>query len=110
MKKILLDENLPKRLLYRLLDYGYHTESVRSMEWLSLKNGKLMAKIAEYGFDIFLTSDKKIRYEQNIQKIPFAIVILDVKNLNYVNSIQPILSNIIEQLPKTGPYTLYIIP
>lgn len=109
MKKILLDENLPKRLLYRLVDSGFDVELVRSMGWLGLKNGKLIAQTIEHKFDVFLTSDKKIQFEQNILKIPIAIVILDTKNLNYQQSIQPLLPKILDVLESTNSYQFYII-
>jgi predicted nuclease of predicted toxin-antitoxin system len=109
MKKVLLDENLPKRLFYRLLDNGFAVESVRSMGWLSLKNGKLIKKTVESGFDIFLTSDKKMQFEHNISKIPLAIVILDVKNLNYQTSIQPLLPQIIDILYGSQSFHFYMV-
>jgi predicted nuclease of predicted toxin-antitoxin system len=109
VKKVLLDENLPKRLLFRLLENGFEASTVRDMGWLGLKNGKLLSKTLEHQFDIFITSDKKVQFEQNISKIPLAIVILNVKNLNYPQSIQPILLQILEVLPNTNPNQFYVI-
>ena len=109
MKKILLDENLPKRLFYRLLENGFDVHSVRSMEWLGLKNGKLLAEAIQQGFEVFLTSDKKMQFEQNVQKLPLAIVILDVKDLNYQQSILPILLQLLTVLPQVASNQFYVI-
>ncbi len=59
--KILLDENLPRRLK---ADFGpdFEVHTVRDMNWLGKKNGELLGLIVLTGFDIFITVDKNLRY------------------------------------------------
>ncbi len=73
--KILLDENLPKQLK---ADFGpdYDVKTVRDMGWLGKKNGELLGLIAFNGFDFFVTIDKNLRYQQNIDRIELKIFLL----------------------------------
>lgn len=44
--------------------------------WHELKNGELIPRVQEEGFDLFLTNDKNIRYQQNLTNRKIAIVVL----------------------------------
>jgi hypothetical protein len=71
--RILLDECVPGRLRSALLPYEAVT--VPQMGWASIENGALLG-LAEGKFDIFLTLDRNIPYQQNIGKFGIALVIL----------------------------------
>ena len=73
--KILLDENLPKQLK---ADFGpeYDVKNVRDMGWLGKKNGELLGLIVFNGFDFFVTIDKNLRYQQNLDRIRLVIFLL----------------------------------
>lgn len=77
--KILLDENLPRKLKF---DFGedFNVKSVREMNWQGKKNGELLNLMAHAEFDTFITLDKNIRHQQNIKKFTVKIIILDAKN------------------------------
>jgi hypothetical protein len=62
--KILIDESLP-RYLKRVL-HEHDTSTVQEMDWSSIKNGLLLA-CAEGQFDVFLTADKNLRYQQSLK-------------------------------------------
>ena len=66
--KILLDESLPKQLK---ADFGvdFVVKTVRDMGWLGKKNGELLGLIVFNGFDFFVTIDKNLRYQQNLDRI-----------------------------------------
>ena len=57
MKKVLLDENLPVKLKYRLQDIC-KIYTVRDREWNALENGDLLKAMADEDFDYLITSDK----------------------------------------------------
>ena len=61
--KILLDECTP-RLLKRLLS-EFEISTVQDMGWTGVTNGALLA-MAEAEFDVFVTTDKNLRYQQNL--------------------------------------------
>jgi predicted nuclease of predicted toxin-antitoxin system len=73
--KILLDECVTKRLKIFLEEFEVFT--VRELELSGIKNGELMAYCVENKFDILLTIDKNLVRQQNLDKYPVTIVILN---------------------------------
>jgi hypothetical protein len=82
MKKVLLDENLPVKLKYRLLDVC-EIYTVNDKGWNALENGELINVMQEDGFDYLLTSDKNLQYQQNLAKYSVSFIVLNVLNNNY---------------------------
>ena len=72
--KILLDENISDSLIKILSDH--QVESVKTMEWLSKRNGELLGLAAFNGFEVFVTRDQNLLYQQNLPKIDLAIVVI----------------------------------
>jgi predicted nuclease of predicted toxin-antitoxin system len=72
--RILFDESLPNRLRRSLPNHSVRT--VVEMGWSGTKNGKLLA-LAAAEFDVILTVDKNMKYQQNLKTIPIAIIVLD---------------------------------
>jgi len=64
--------------------------TVTEMAWNGLKNGKLMAKCFENKFDVLLTIDKNLAFQQNIDKYELSIVVLDAPS-SKLNDILPLL-------------------
>jgi len=90
MIKLLLDECIPHGLRTSLAEFETYT--VTYMGWSGLKNGELLQAAIINGFDVFLTIDKNVQYQQNMHKHAIAIVVLDVVRLE--------LENIMVLLPK----------
>ena len=61
--RILLDHNTPAPLRYALS--GYQVESTYERGWAELTNGELLALAEADGFDLLITTDNGIRYQQN---------------------------------------------
>ncbi len=72
--KVLLDENLPHRLRHRLGSHEVYT--VRYKGWAALKNGELLKTAEDDGFDVFITGDQTLSYEQNLVGRRVAIIVL----------------------------------
>jgi hypothetical protein len=51
--------------------------TVREMGWSGIKNGKLMSLCTENNFEVLLTIDKNLQYQQNLDKYSIAIVVFD---------------------------------
>ena len=68
--KILLDECLPKKMKTHLKQF--EVTAVSDMGWSSLRNGELLKKAIENGFDIFITIDK------NLKSCDISTVVFDV--------------------------------
>jgi predicted nuclease of predicted toxin-antitoxin system len=71
--KVLLDAWMPRPLRRFLPDHT--VRAAQEMGWAQLKNGALL-KEAESQFDIFITTDKNLKYQQNIAGRKLAILVL----------------------------------
>lgn len=79
--QILLDENLlSKKLKKPLVDAGHLVQNVEDMGWRGIKDRELLALAKAHPFDIFITADKNLPYQQNLQCITLRIVVLDAKS------------------------------
>jgi predicted nuclease of predicted toxin-antitoxin system len=72
--KLLLDENLPKRLKQDFPDHIVFT--VREMKWNGISNGKLLELMLNEKFDALLTFDKNMEHQQNFVKYSIAVFVL----------------------------------
>lgn len=99
--KILLDENLPRKLK---ADFGpgFDVKTVREMNWLGKKNGELLGLIAFNGFDIFVTIDKNLKNQQNLDKFNITIFLMLAVN-NRRETLQKLVEKIKDKLKK-GDY------
>lgn len=71
---ILLDNNAPRGLVLALA--GHTVTEARERGWASLKNGELLSVAEQAGFDVLVTADQNIRYQQNLRGRKIAIVVL----------------------------------
>lgn len=71
---ILLDEKIPRKLK-GLFDVDYKVQTVQDCVYEGKKNGELL-KLAEEKFDIFITMDKGIHFQQNTNDYDIAIIVL----------------------------------
>ena len=76
--KILIDECLPDELKDSVTAMGYECETVRRAGYGSKKNGELLM-LAEGQWDVLLTSDRNIKYQQNMAGRRVSILILRAK-------------------------------
>ena len=73
MKRVILDECLPKRL-GRLLP-GHEVVTVPQAGFSGLTNGKLIAAMRGR-FDVFVTIDGNLEYQQNLTGLDFGVVVI----------------------------------
>ena|ERR1700677_2199867 len=94
--KILLDENLPGKLK---TDFGagFEVKTVRDMNWLGKKNGELLGLLVFNGFDFFITVDKNLRYQQNLNKFSVSIFLLAARN-NRRETLQKLVEKVKEKI------------
>lgn len=90
--KILLDENMPTKVKF---DFGedFEVSTVRDMGWLGKKNGELLGLAAFNGFDIFITMDKNLKNQQNLNKVDLKFIILLAKD-NKHQTLQPYVDKV----------------
>jgi predicted nuclease of predicted toxin-antitoxin system len=95
--KLLLDENLPKRLKYDFNEHEIFT--VREKGWNSKKNGELLELMLEENFNALLTFDRNLEHQQNFEKYPITVFVLIAKNNTYL-VLQRLILNIKKELEK----------
>jgi hypothetical protein len=76
--KILLDASTPATLSRFLR--GHTVTRARLMGWAALENGKLLDATEEAGFDLLITCDQNIRYQQNFKDRKLAVLILSTNH------------------------------
>ena len=97
--RILLDESLPRDLAQFIT--GHEVSTVRNEGWASIKNGKLLA-LAGARFDVFLTADRNLEFQQNLTTLPLAIVVLICRRTRLQN-IVPLVPELLELLNHLPP-------
>ncbi len=84
--RLLLDENLPKRLKLDFPEYEIFT--VNDMHWTGIKNGELLQLMMDNSFDALLTYDKNLQYQQNFTKYTITVFILTAITNQYIHLTQ----------------------
>ena len=100
--RILLDESLPIELRDALPQHDVH--SVQEMGRSALRNGDLL-QIAADQFDVFLTADQNLQYQQNLKVLPIAVAVL-VARSNRIQSLEPLVPELLSALASMEPRTL----
>jgi len=102
--KILFDEDVPAKLVPLLPRHEIH--SVVSMEWGGIKNGALLILIERERFDVFLTGDKNMDQQQQLEGRPFAVPIMSAINWPVV---RPYIQEISAAFDEAQPGTVKTI-
>lgn len=87
--KLLLDENLPRKLRFRLIA-EHKVFSVQEMGWTSFQNGHLLRLMLEHGFEALLTVDKGLQFQQNWLHYPLPVIVLQAPKNDY-DSLLPLV-------------------
>ena len=100
--RILLDEDLPRRLGALLIGHEYST--VPRSGWAGVKNGKLLA-LAATKFDIFLTMDQNLEFQQSLATLPIAVLVVKALS-NRIEELAPLVPAILKELNHVPPNAL----
>ncbi len=79
--KVLFDHNLPHKLRTNLVSLSNHEIVTASyLEWGELTNGELLRRAEQDGFEVFVTGDQRLIYEQNLAGRRLAVIALSANN------------------------------
>ena len=81
-KRVLLDENLTRKL--RLLLTGHTVITARYQGWDGKSNGDLVALAEAAAFDVLVTADKNLSYQQNMKSRKLGLVVLSTNKRRIV--------------------------
>ena len=96
---MLLDECVPRKLKRELP--GHDIRTVTEMVWSGIKNGPLL-RLASQEFDVFLTVDQGVEYQQNLFGLSLAVIVLGAKS-NDIDDLRPLMPRVREVLEKASP-------
>jgi hypothetical protein len=85
--KVLLDECVPRKLRRELA--GHEVLTVTEQGWSGIKNGELLT-LAEAEFDVFLTVDQNLKYQQNLKAFDIGVILLVARN-NRLKTLLPLI-------------------
>ena len=97
--RLLFDEGVPVRLRHSLSTHSVTT--VQALGWEELKNGALL-EIAQTQFDVMITTDSNIKYQQRLDAYDIALIVLRAFSTK-LKSYLPLVSEIEAVLAKIQP-------
>ena len=98
--RVLLDEQLPRQLARELV--GHEARTVQQHGWAGLTNGELLGRAAENGFDVFLTADQNIEFQQNLAGSPLRVIVLAAAS-NALEDLLPLVPGVLSAISQIMP-------
>jgi hypothetical protein len=95
--RVLLDESVPKALGFAI--EGHFVRTAQTAGFAGLLNGELMAAMKDAGYEVLITFDQNLPYQQNVN-LPVAVVVLVARNnrvdtaLSFVSAISAALAEL----------------
>lgn len=97
---VLLDEQLPRRLVLQIA--GHDVRTVQQQGWAGLRNGDLLRRATEAGFEVFLTGDQNLQFQQNLTHSSLRVIVL-VAPTNRFQDLIPLIPRAIEAFSRCQP-------
>ena len=97
--RILLDESAPRQI--RRFLHEHEVWTVQQMGWASKANGELLA-LARDRFDVLITYDQSMEYQQNLRELGISIIVL-VAVSNRLEHAEPMMPKVIDSLRELKP-------
>jgi len=104
--RILIDECLNWRLGRALT--GHYCTSVQRMGWSGIANGRLL-ELAQKEFDVFVTCDRNLSFQQSATKLEIAVVVLRAPGTQLHQTL-PLMPAVLALLPTLKPGTAAFVP
>jgi hypothetical protein len=94
--KILFDQGTPVPLRRAFPDHAVST--AYEMGWMELGNGALLSAAAKFQFDVFITTDRNLRYQQNLTGYQLAILVLPTTKWSEISVNQSLVIAAVDKL------------
>ena len=105
--KILFDESVPKQLRHLLARDDITL--VEEKGWKGIKNGRLLQSAEENGFDVLITADQNLKYQQNLKGRRIGIIVLPYNRRKWMPLVVPALAAALNQI-QIGAYVEIPLP
>jgi hypothetical protein len=103
--RVFLDECIDWRLARDIV--GHDVKTARQMSWTAIKNGELLALASEQ-FDVFVTVDRNLSFQQNLTSFSIAVVVLKAKT-NRLADPRSLVPNVLAAIEHMLPGTVKFI-
>jgi hypothetical protein len=100
--RVLLDECVPRGLRAELP--GHEVTTVAEAGWAGVKNGALL-QLAETRFDVLLTVDRNLEYQQSFSGLTIAVIVIDAPS-NDITILRPLMRAVLGALAEPQPGTV----
>ena len=104
--RVLLDECVDQRFRKNIV--GHDVTTVQEAGWAGKKNGELLA-LASKSYDVFLTVDRNLYFQQNRYAITIAVLVLAART-NRLVDLKPLTKDVLSELSLLKPGQISIIP
>lgn len=101
--RILVDESLPRQLVSLLV--GHDARMVQAEGWSSVKNGELLRRAATAGFEVFVTPDRNLEYQQHMPRVGVAVIVLRART-NRLQDVALLVPALLDVLPEVRAGTV----
>ena len=98
--KVLLDENLPHALRAQLP--GHDVFTVQYLGWSGTKNGRLLTRAVDAGFDVMVTMDDGVAYQQKVAALRLGVIILEAAS-NDMGDLRPLVLRLRKAIKNIKP-------
>ncbi len=97
--KVLLDECVDRRLAREIA--GHDVKTARQMGWTTIENGRLLATASKQ-FDVFVTVDRNLYFQQNPGSFTIAIIVLRARS-NRLADLKPLVPELLAAIDSSVP-------
>jgi hypothetical protein len=97
--RVLLDECVDWRLSRDII--GHEVKTAQQMGWTTIKNGELLALAAQH-FDVFVTVDRNLAFQQNVSELRIAVIVLRAKS-NRLGDLRPLITSLMAAIDTAKP-------
>ncbi|HYI08669.1 MAG TPA: hypothetical protein VEK57_06335 [Thermoanaerobaculia bacterium] len=105
MRRVLFDENMPRKLRRDLPQFFIRTAQEEG--WSAFKNGDLLRR-ATVTFDVLVTIDQRMRYQQNMTRFEIGIVVIEVPDTRLVH-LRPLVPQLSEAIERVRPGEVVVV-
>ena len=103
--RVFLDECIDWRLSRDII--GHDVKTARQMGWATIKNGELLVLAAEQ-FDVFVTVDRNLAFQQSIVALQIAVIVLRAKS-NRLSDLRPLVPGLLAALGGAEPGRMVLV-
>nr|VFJ76270.1 MAG: hypothetical protein BECKFW1821C_GA0114237_11023 [Candidatus Kentron sp. FW] len=105
-RNVLLDECVDRKLASYIV--GHNVQTAVKAGWASYENGELL-RLAQRDFDVLITMDRNLVYQQSVAKFDIAVIVLSGKKFNRMRDLLPLVPDLLDAIQVIKPGTSLVL-